>query len=569
MVAAGLCASNASSGQCPIAVHFDVGAQYQPAASFSPASCASASTWTTDCAIVPAARAKGGNAIPETACLPSGFIPSGASCAFPGFAGVVGWKNGLRAYRDAPVNRATGSACSAGQVGCEPRMPRTLKDIAHYALFAHALSYGSLENPLVPRKTSGIADAAGGDLMVTLGLWDQQTGTAFMQGSTLLHELGHNLGLRHGGVVASGVLEPNCKPNYQSVMNYLFQVRGLLDSKGVPNIDLSRQELPSLSETGLSEAVGLGAATPYLLRWFAPSSASYIDTALGTSPATRRCDGSPLAATDPPFVRIDGDPRLLPGIDWNGNGTIGGTAVQDVNFDGVSGESFVGANDFSTLDLRQVGARRAVGSEELSYSVLDPSTGKPPVPPAPAVGGGLSLDTGFGDLGFGDLGFGDLGFGDLGFGDLGFGDLGFGDLGFGDLGFGDLGVPADEPLGPGDLNLDTAGSLGNAPNALSATVLKGKGGVQLAWAPPNLGTPTAYQVYRVEGASVTPTSFAARALVANVAGSLTTVTDTSSALKHNRSYTYFVVATLVSPVGCQGNCSTQQSSVSNFATVTY
>ena len=238
MVAAGLCASGAPAGQCPIAVHFDVGGNYQPTAGFSASSCASASTWTPDCAIVPAAQARGGNPIPETPCSASGFTPAGASCAFPSFAGVVGWKNGLRAYRDAPVNRANGSVpCSAGQAGCAPRMPRTLKDIAHYALFAHALGYGSLENPLVPRKTSGIADAAGGDFMVTLGLWDQQTGSAFMQGSTLLHELGHNLGLRHGGVVPSGALEPNCKPNYLSVMNYLFQVRGLLDTRGVPNIE--------------------------------------------------------------------------------------------------------------------------------------------------------------------------------------------------------------------------------------------------------------------------------------------------------------------------------------------
>jgi hypothetical protein len=576
MVASGLCASAAVAGQCPIAVHFDVGSNYQPAKSFSASSCASASTWTTDCAIVPASQAEGGNPIPEVPCLSTGFTPSGASCAFPTFAGVVGWKNGLRAYRDAPVNRASGSAaCAAGQAGCAPRMPRTVKDISHYVLFAHALGVSSLENPLVPRQSSGIADSSGGDVMVTLGFWDQETGTPFMQGSTLLHELGHNLGLRHGGVVPSGAIEPNCKPNYQSVMNYLFQVRGLLDAKGVPNIDLSKQELPTLTETALNESTGLGAVTQYLPRWFAPSSASFLDTALGTSPATRRCDGSPLAPTDPPFVRIDADPRLLPGVDWNGNGTISGTVAEDVNFDGIPGETFLGANDISTMDLRQVGARRAVGSEELSYSVIDPSTcltpGTPctaPVPPAPAVGGGLSLDTGFGDLGFGDLGFGDLGFGDLGFGDLGFGDLGFGDLGFGDLGFGDLGVPLDAPLGPGDLDLDTASSLGSAPNALTATVLKGKGGVLLAWAPPNMGTPTAYQVYRVDGASVTPTSIAARLLVANVAGNVTTVTDTSSTLKNGRQYTYFVVATLISPVGCKSNCSTQQSSVSNFVTIT-
>jgi hypothetical protein len=292
----------------------------------------------------------------------------------------------LRAYRDAPVNRANGSAaCAAGQAGCAPRMLRTVKDISHYVRFAHALGVASLENPLVARQSSGIADSSGGDVMVTLGFWDQETGTPFMQGSTLLHELGHNLGLRHGGVVPSGAIEPNCKPNYQSVMNYLFQVRGLLDSSGVPHIDLSKQQLPTLTETALNESTGLGAVTPYLPRWFAPSSGSFLDTALGTSAATRRCDGSPLGPADPPFVRIDADPRLLPAVDWNGNGTISGIVADDVNFDGIPGETFLGANDISTMDLRQVGARRAVGSEELSYSVIDPSTGVAPVPPAPAV----------------------------------------------------------------------------------------------------------------------------------------------------------------------------------------
>ena len=267
-------------------------------------------------------------------------------------------------------------------------------------------------------------------------------------------------------------------------------------------------------------------------------------------------------------MRIDGDPNLLPAVDWNGNGQIAGVVAEDVNFDGVPGESFTGANDFSTMDLRQVGARRAIGSQAVSYSVIDPTTGVAPMLPAPAVGGGLSLDTLVADLGPGDLGYGDLGYGDLGYG-----DLGYGDLGYGDLGYGDLGAPRDEPLGPGDLNLDTAGSLGNAPNTLTAIALKGNNGIQLNWLPPNVGVPIAYQVYRVEGASVTPTNFAARVLVANVSGAFTSITDTSSTLKHNRTYTYFVVATLPPPPGCVPtpayNCvDNQQSSVSNFATVT-
>src|SRR5262249_29212190 len=146
-----------------------------------------------------------------------------------------------------------------------------------------------------------------------------------------------------------------------------------------------------------------------------------------------------------------------------------GPDSQDANFDSIANQTFNGANDYATLDLRQVGARRAIGSQAISYSVLDPS-GHLPVPPAPAVGGGLSLDTGFGDLGFGDLGLGGRDCGGPGFGVLGFGALGFGDLGFGVLGFGALGIPFDETLGPGDLTLETAvaTSGGGAPSALTA-----------------------------------------------------------------------------------------------------
>jgi hypothetical protein len=566
------CASTAPS--CPVAIHFDVGANFQPAATFNPASCAT--SWTTDCAIVPSSVAMGGNQIAEVPCSATGLTPSGTPCAFPGYAGVVGWKNGLRAYRDQTVTRTVGGVTTSG-----PRMPRNRKDIFHYALFAHALGYGSPSNPLVPRRTSGIADGEGGDLMVTLGLWDGQTGTPFVQGATLMHELGHNFGLRHGGVVASGLLEPNCKANYQSVMNYLFQVQGLLTAKGVPTIDYSRQQLPVLSESSLPETVGLGAATPYLPRWYAPAGASFIDRALNTTPATRRCDGSRLPDGAPAYVRIDADPRTS-GIDWNADGVVAGTDSQDVNFDGTTGQVFGGANDWITLDLRQVGGRRPIGSQSLSYSVVDPATGVAPTPPAPAVGGGLSLDTTESDLGYGDLkgygdlrGYGDLGYGDLkGYGDLGYGDLGYGDLGYGDLGYGDLGVPADEPLGAGDLNLDTAGALANAPNSLTATSLKGNAGIQLGWAAPSVGSPISYQVYRVTGSAVTPANFAARVLVGNVPAAFTAVVDSDAALKKNVTYTYFAVATLPPPVGCVPtptyDCvANQQSGVSNFATVTY
>src|SRR5262249_43848187 len=253
----GFCGAGAKPGECPINVHFDVGTTYPSAA--DPAACGSPSTWTPDCAIVPGALGKGGNQIAEILCDASGHTPSNQVCAFPGFPGVVGWKNGFRAYRDGLIDRTgAGTDCSKSPGSCEPRMPRNRKDIFHYVLFAHALGYGSPSNPLVPRKNSGIADSAGGDVMVTLGLWDNQTGSIFVQGSTLLHELGHNIGLRHGGVVPSGKIEPNCKANYQSVMNYLFQVHGLFLPSSSPTIDLSRQQLPALTENALNESSGLG-----------------------------------------------------------------------------------------------------------------------------------------------------------------------------------------------------------------------------------------------------------------------------------------------------------------------
>jgi hypothetical protein len=41
----------------------------------------------------------------------------------------------------------------------------------------------------------------------------------------------------------------NCKPAYFSVMNYLYQLRGLLDDFGRPHLDLSRDVLdPAVNE---------------------------------------------------------------------------------------------------------------------------------------------------------------------------------------------------------------------------------------------------------------------------------------------------------------------------------
>jgi hypothetical protein len=65
-----------------------------------------------------------------------------------------------------------------------------------------------------------------------------------------MHELGHNLGLHHGG--GDSV---NCKPNYLSLMNYTRSYRG---APLFTPLDYSRSALPSLNEASLDEAAGFG-----------------------------------------------------------------------------------------------------------------------------------------------------------------------------------------------------------------------------------------------------------------------------------------------------------------------
>jgi fibronectin type 3 domain-containing protein len=109
---------------------------------------------------------------------------------------------------------------------------------------------------------SGFSDVGGADTLVTLFQWGANATQSAKQG-TLLHELGHTLGLLHGGVDNT-----NCKSNYQSVMNYMFQAK-LLGPAGV--LDLSSQQLSTLDETQLGKITTLDLSTPIAFsttRWF-------------------------------------------------------------------------------------------------------------------------------------------------------------------------------------------------------------------------------------------------------------------------------------------------------------
>ena len=106
-----------------------------------------------------------------------------------------------------------------------------------------------------------------------------------MQIATLAHEMGHTMALRHGGARPTAA-DPavNCRPNYESVMSYLFQVRGVTTPTG-PIVAFSRQRLSNLDEGALTQstitdldAAASANAMAYPTRWFAPKAGSVLDS---------------------------------------------------------------------------------------------------------------------------------------------------------------------------------------------------------------------------------------------------------------------------------------------------
>jgi hypothetical protein len=96
------------------------------------------------------------------------------------------------------------------------------------------------------------------DFIVSLGKWNENKGgTDEQKIGTFIHELGHNLGLMHGGNDHIGY-----KPNHVSVMNYSFQMSGIkfaTEESNSGTFNYQSDSLPSLNEAMLNEEVGLNA----------------------------------------------------------------------------------------------------------------------------------------------------------------------------------------------------------------------------------------------------------------------------------------------------------------------
>jgi hypothetical protein len=183
----------------------------------------------------------------------------------------------------------------------------------HYNLWAHQQPGGS--------TSSGCGELPGNDFIVTFGGWNlgtanANTGTVDQETGTVMHELGHNLNLQHGGT--DGI---NNKPNYLSVMNYTFQLGGIIPSN---RFDYSRTALATLNEASLDESNGLGGGADNT-RYFCPNGTQRTGSGTGA-------------------------------IDWNCNAATDTSVSVDINGDASTG-SLAGFDDWTNLrfDLQAVG----------------------------------------------------------------------------------------------------------------------------------------------------------------------------------------------------------------------
>ena len=125
--------------------------------------------------------------------------------------------------------------------------------IFHYNIWGHDMCSALSGTSGISRNSDDASFGDGAsDFITSLGGWSGQTGTEDQQAGTFMHELGHNLGLRHGGEDHT-----QWKPNYLSVMNYSFQTRGLMINSTQGHFDYSRYDLANLTESNLNEANGI------------------------------------------------------------------------------------------------------------------------------------------------------------------------------------------------------------------------------------------------------------------------------------------------------------------------
>ncbi|MEJ8572449.1 hypothetical protein [Microbaculum marinum] len=172
-----------------------------------------------------------------------------------------------------------------------PLVSEAERKIYHRMLNAHAYGGGG---------SSGLSRGIpASDFIESLGRFPTNPGTNQQRAGTIMHELGHNLGLRHGGPD-----HVNYKPNHLSVMSYFNQLGGLI-YKGKPRIDYERYDIKNLDETALNEKRGLdrvggdGPLKKYGVRYYSCGTAATSKNSKSNARVDWNDNGNP---TDNPIV---------------------------------------------------------------------------------------------------------------------------------------------------------------------------------------------------------------------------------------------------------------------------
>jgi hypothetical protein len=227
----------------------------------------------------------------------------------------------------------------------------------HYGLFAHSRAGTS---------SSGIAELPGNDFIVSLGSpgWGtflgHTVGSLDQQQGTFMHEFGHNLNLRHGG--GDNI---NRKPNYLSVMNYLFQMSSIVANRP---LDYSRCIVAALNENSLSEPAGIGRTCPLFLQTFIHAMNLLVRTSLFSAPIDYNTDGDKADTGVAKELNGDGARSTLAGYnDWarilyNFRSTFAGS------FGAAAGAAVGGANATSVTPS-EFGRPLTATTSEPEYSV--------------------------------------------------------------------------------------------------------------------------------------------------------------------------------------------------------
>jgi hypothetical protein len=263
---------------------------------------------------------------------------------------------------------------------------------------------------------SGYSDVGGQNSVISLGYgnWGPPNnpfadGNKWqVKGGTFMHELGHTLGLTHGGTFYNkynpsanppvldytASFEANCKPNVQTIMSYVFQFDLLQtgshnpDGSPVKVVDYSEDpSAPGLIPT-LAEVTNAG---PNILDGLTYTNTSWFQPVAGPPP-TSHCDGSPTAAKEQAYSYTN-QPKSAFFL----------AAQQDINFDGNANETMDPHNEWEGtpaangvgpspgIDLRQVSALGTIstvglGGEPGGKTAFGGGGGKTPL----GGGGGLT-----------------------------------------------------------------------------------------------------------------------------------------------------------------------------------